>query len=402
MLNYIWAALIVFSFGFAIWSDLSDASADRFRNGDPVTVSVTPGVEGAELNQAIAAGEVPVTLSITGGSLAEHYAAIAEEAVAQQSVALAKQRAKLEQIADETGEANDPASLPNPDAVTAFEDVSLPAKLLVGEDGAEVRFADDAELPLPWAEMDSFLREHADAKFFGATLPDLAEVVPSVAPDASNTERFVAWLSLDSWSLTFDPVRLRKLKQIEAAAFWWAEWSISFAIGLVGALCLWLGLVKIAEDAGLVLALVKVVRPLLGMIFPEVPKDHPAMGMIAMNLSANVLGLGNAATPLGIKAMEELQQLNTTDDTATNSMCMFLAVNTASVQLVPPATLVAIMGVSTGALWLPILIVTGLSLLIAISTAKALSLAPVYARTDPMKNNADRQTPADNAEGGDA
>jgi spore maturation protein A len=186
--------------------------------------------------------------------------------------------------------------------------------------------------------------------------------------------------------LVFEPVRFRKLGDITQAAFDMADTAFELALGLTGVLCLWLGLVKIAEDAGLVFALVKVVRPLLGLIFPEIPKDHPALGMIALNLAANMLGLGNAATPMGLKAMEELQKLNETEDTATNSMCMFLAVNTASVQLVPPATLVAIMGVSTGKLWLPILIVTGLSLLIAITAAKALSLAPVFARSDPRKN----------------
>ncbi len=94
-------------------------------------------------------------------------------------------------------------------------------------------------------------------------------------------------------------------------------------------LALFLGLLKIAEDAGIVYALVKLVRPILRPLFPELPPDHPALGMIALNISANVFGLGNAATPFGIKAMEELQKLNPSKDTATNSMVMLLAINTA-------------------------------------------------------------------------
>ena len=383
MLNYIWAALIVLSFGFALWADLGDARTDRFRNGELFDVSAASPLEGEDLAKAVRRGTVPVTVTLNPDALSAHYPVFAEEYTQAKAAAEAR--------------GDDPPASP-------FAATELPATLLVTQDGAEVRFADNAPLPAPWREMDAFGREHMDAKVFRAELTS-DEPWAVADEDAENLSaevagRTQAWLTQDTWSLEFTPVRLRKLKDIEAAAFWWADWAITFAIGLVGALCLWLGLVKIAEDAGLVYALVKVVRPLLGMIFPEVPKDHPAMGMIALNLSANVLGLGNAATPMGIKAMEELQKLNTTDDTATNSMCMFLAVNTASVQLVPPATLVAIMGVSTGQLWLPILVVTGLSLLIAISAAKALSLTPVYMKSDPMRQPP--KTPSDATEEGGA
>ena len=107
-----------------------------------------------------------------------------------------------------------------------------------------------------------------------------------------------------------------------------AETGVELAMGLIGMMALWLGLMKIAEEAGLAL------KPIMKFLFPEVPKDHPAMGSMVMNIAANILGLGNAATPLGIKAMQELQELNEEKDTASNAMCMFLAINTSSVTLV--------------------------------------------------------------------
>ena len=113
-----------------------------------------------------------------------------------------------------------------------------------------------------------------------------------------------------------------------------AETAVELAIGLIGVMALWLGLMKIAEEAGLVQLIGKWLRPIMKRLFPEVPEDHPAMGSMVMNFAANILGLGNAATPLGIKAMKELQDLNEEKDTASNSMCMFLAINTSSITLV--------------------------------------------------------------------
>jgi len=97
---------------------------------------------------------------------------------------------------------------------------------------------------------------------------------------------------------------------------------------------LWLGLMKLAEASGIVRFIGRLLKPIMKRLFPQVPEDHPAMGSMVMNMAANLLGLGNAATPLGIKAMKELQELNEEKDTASNAMCMFLAINTASVTLV--------------------------------------------------------------------
>ena len=115
--------------------------------------------------------------------------------------------------------------------------------------------------------------------------------------------------------------------------------AVSLSIGLVGILALWLGLMKVAEEAGLVRALGKLARPVLRRLFPSVPADSPAMGAMTMIIAANMLGLGNAATPFGIKAMEELERGNPDPGTATDAQALFCALNTASIQLIPASVI---------------------------------------------------------------
>ncbi|HOM02511.1 MAG TPA: nucleoside recognition domain-containing protein [Acetivibrio sp.] len=117
--------------------------------------------------------------------------------------------------------------------------------------------------------------------------------------------------------------------------------AVEISIGLLGIMCLWTGLMEVAEKSGIVRGIAKAVRPVMKFLFPGIPKGHPAGGAIVMNLVANFLGLGNAATPLGIKAMNELQKLNPNKDTATNEMSMFLVLNTACIQFIP-ATIIAL------------------------------------------------------------
>jgi spore maturation protein SpmA len=111
--------------------------------------------------------------------------------------------------------------------------------------------------------------------------------------------------------------------------------SVELALGLIGVMTLFLGLMKVAEAGGLLTIIARVIRPLMVRLFPDVPPDHPAMGAMILNLSANVMGLGNAATPFGIRAMQELEKLNPHSGTATNAMVLFIAINTASVTLLP-------------------------------------------------------------------
>jgi spore maturation protein A len=115
--------------------------------------------------------------------------------------------------------------------------------------------------------------------------------------------------------------------------------AVTLSLGLVGILTLWLGLMKVAEEAGLVRALGRLARPVLRRLFPSVPADSPAMGAMTMNIAANMLGLGNAATPFGIKAMEELERTNPTPGTATDAQALFCALNTASIQLIPASVI---------------------------------------------------------------
>ncbi len=130
-----------------------------------------------------------------------------------------------------------------------------------------------------------------------------------------------------------------RMAELTGAAMESAGRAIAFSIGLAGVMTLWLGLMRVAEEAGLVRLLARAVRPLFRRLFPEVPGEHPAVGAMLMNLSANVLGLGNAATPFGVKAMQELETLNPHPGTATDAQALFCALNTASVQLIPASVI---------------------------------------------------------------
>jgi spore maturation protein A len=124
-------------------------------------------------------------------------------------------------------------------------------------------------------------------------------------------------------------------KRLNGAVLEAAKSAVDICLPLIGIMALWLGLMNVAKDAGLIALFARLVRPIMRWLFPEVPDGHPAHGAMLMNISANMLGLDNAATPMGIKAMEELQTLNPVKDTATNSMALFLAINCGSVTLIP-------------------------------------------------------------------
>jgi len=173
-----------------------------------------------------------------------------------------------------------------------------------------------------------------------------------------------------SITLLLPEIHWQKIREVTQATFDTAEFAVKLALGLIGIMALWLGLMQIIEKSGLINYLVKFVRPLLSWLFPNIPKDHPALASISMNMTANILGLGNAATPLGIKAMQQLQTLNHNKDNASDEMCMFLALNTSSVQLLPPVTLIALMGTQVSELIVPIILATSCSTVTAIVVAK--------------------------------
>ncbi|WP_026689430.1 nucleoside recognition domain-containing protein [Alteribacter aurantiacus] len=125
------------------------------------------------------------------------------------------------------------------------------------------------------------------------------------------------------------------MDQVNKAVFDGAKEAVAICIGLISVLVFWLGLMKVAEKGGILRGLSRIMGPVVRKLFPDVPKEHPAMGYILSNMSANLFGLGNAATPMGIKAMEELKRLNDGKDEASRSMITLLAINTASITLIP-------------------------------------------------------------------
>lgn len=165
--------------------------------------------------------------------------------------------------------------------------------------------------------------------------------------------------------------------QIVASTFSTAKTAFEISLGLTGVLSLWMGLMKIGERGGLVGALAKMLTPIFNKIFPDIPKEHPVFGTMFMNISANMLGLDNAATPMGLKAMQELQELNPKKDIATNPMIMFLVLNTSGLTLIPMSVL--LYRTQLGAaqptdVFIPILLAT------TISTVAGLIATSIYQR----------------------
>lgn len=148
------------------------------------------------------------------------------------------------------------------------------------------------------------------------------------------------WVGMTIIGLIFAVIN-GKMEEVNEAIFQSANEAVTLCIGLVSILVFWLGIMRIAQDSGLLDKLSYLFRPIVRRLFPEVPSDHPAMGYILSNMMANMFGLGNAATPLGIKAMEQLKELNGGRDYASRSMITFLAINTSSLTIIP-TTVIAI------------------------------------------------------------
>ncbi|HHP7233793.1 MAG TPA: nucleoside recognition domain-containing protein [Desulfobacterales bacterium] len=185
--------------------------------------------------------------------------------------------------------------------------------------------------------------------------------------------RQIGWTPVEGQPL---PMEALSTAMVESAAG-----AVELAIGLVGVMTLFLGLVKVAEAGGMLTILARLIRPLMVRLFPEVPPEHPAMGAMILNMSANALGLGNAATPFGIRAMQELDKLNPTPGTATDSMALFLAINTSSITLLPTGVIAlrASAGSADPAGILPTTLVATLG-----STAAAIVAAKLYRRFFPV------------------
>ncbi len=190
----------------------------------------------------------------------------------------------------------------------------------------------------------------------------------------------VIWLGLILLSIVFGVVN-GTIPQVVNSVTLSAKLAFNIALGLTGIMALWLGLMKIAEESGLMNAIARLIRPLMVRLFPDVPPEHPAMGSMIMNIAANMLGLGNAATPFGLKAMDELEKLNPFPGVASNAMCTFLAINTSSVQLIP-TTAIAFL-VAAGAnhptdIIVTSLLATSFSTVAGITAVKFFEKLPMY------------------------
>ncbi|HSQ76128.1 MAG TPA: nucleoside recognition domain-containing protein [Bacteroidota bacterium] len=243
----------------------------------------------------------------------------------------------------------------------------LEATLQVQKSPSELRGSWEGELLVPMgtfnafyrgARTDSDVRQHASISegmdSVRAILIPVSDATPrwwrEMARSGASKERLTGSVvglqfnedrTLARVRFTLEPIRFIKLKAVTAASLDYAGTAVTIAIGLIGIMALWLGVMKVAEEAGLLLVLTRALTPVTKRLFPDVPPDHPAVGAIIMNIAANMLGLSNAATPMGLKAMEELNKLNPKVGTATNAMITFLAINTGGLILIP-ATAIAV------------------------------------------------------------
>jgi spore maturation protein A len=244
------------------------------------------------------------------------------------------------------------------------EQEDIPVQLVLAEPGAADNKTQTATLQMPVMEFNQryaqnlsgdTLRCPVQLVIFGEnrgrmTLNTSSEGVPDFWKAAAKAQGHPAELRTNvtltpgTTRATFrlEKIGFEKLAAITDAAFNFAKIAVmDIALPLVGVMAMWLGIMKIAEQAGIIRLLAAAIAPITRRLFPEVPTDHPAMGAMVLNIAANWLGLSNAATPFGLKAMEELQKLNPKSDTATNAMVMFLGVNTASITLIP-ATIIGL------------------------------------------------------------
>ena len=278
MLNYVWLALLFLGIGAALTTDIYDQSENLFRNDQPLQVEI----QFANPVQQGIEKSYDVQLDVNKTDFNSFY----KENISQ--------------------------------------DLVIPAKLTLHKDQTKstVNFKVNKSDPKIWQDMATSSGDKDD-------LNGTIKIDKFISP------------TLASAHVVLEEVSFLKMKNVTNSALDYAGTAVNIALGLIGIMALWLGIMKIAEEAGLIAIIARVLKPITKRLFPQVPADHPAMGSMIMNISANMLGLGNAATPFGLKAMEELDELNPNKGTATNAMCTFLAINTAGMTLIP-ATAIAV------------------------------------------------------------
>jgi spore maturation protein A len=334
MLNYIWLSMIVIGVGVAVWSDVHDLSANTYHNGRSVAVAIEYSDRPERAGSATS--PVPCTLIVTPAEFNSAYGASLKDTIRQKAEYLPTIR-----------QGEDPS-------------VYLPSHTGV------LHILVDDRTPDLWKRI-----------YKAQNNPDflLARVEWSL-PIYNVTPRLP--------TMTFDPVKFVNLNSVtNDGIIKYAKSAVELAIGLIGIMALWLGIMKIAEQSGLVSKLARLLKPLTTRLFPDVPPDHPAMGAMIMNISANMLGLANAATPLGLKAMEELNKLNRKAGTATDAMCTFLVINTSNIQIIP-ATVIAIRAAAGSAnptdILGPVIVATVISMVVGVTTVKLLARLPLFKR----------------------
>ncbi len=253
--------------------------------------------------------------------------------------------------------------------------------------GVELKSPDTLRLP-------AILKENRMQIQMNDSAPQLWK---TVAKNSGDDKQFTAQIVNRSgpiFLLLLPTTSLVKTKAVLDAIISYSATAVEIAIGLVGVMAFWLGIMKLGEDSGLIKIIARLLRPVMKWIFPDIPPDHPAIGAMIMNIAANVLGLNNAATPLGLKAMEELDKLNPQKGTATNSMVTFLAINTAGLTLIP-ATAIAVRA-ALGAKDPTIILMTsffgaGLATIAGIAAAKLLQRLKAYKISDVSESTQQKE-----------
>lgn len=202
----------------------------------------------------------------------------------------------------------------------------------------------------------------------------------------------IVWLILLAGSVAV-AVFTGHLKEVVVSVTESAGSAFKLALGFTGIMALWLGIMKIAEESGLVTRLTRLISPVMGFLFPKIPDGHPALASMAMNMVANMFGLNNAATPIGIRAMKDLDELNASKGTASDEMCMFLAINTSSVQLIPAGAMALLAAGGSSdptVIVVPALIATCVSTVVGVSAARILSRMRRFAQQPQEELRDDR------------
>ena len=326
MLNYIWISLVALGIFVAAGSDIADEAGNTYRNGSPLDARFEVAKRPSPLRSA---WEGTMVLSADEFNLFYGPGA-ADSAVRQPAV------------------------------ISADPSGRLTAVIAIGETS-----------PLRWREM-------------ARQRPEKDRITASVAAMKLSGDGNAA-----SVRIVMEPVRFVKLKAITAAALDYAATAVNISIGLIGVMALWLGVMKVAEEAGVLKIITRLLAPLTRRLFPDVPQDHPALAAIVMNVAANMLGLNNAATPMGLKAMEELNRLNPRLGTATNAMVTFLAINTGGLVLIP-ATAIAVRAAAgsanPGVIIGTSIIGSGCATVAGIAASRILQRLPRYRRAAEADN----------------